>query len=154
MTPWCSPGRGTRPTRSSGRRSSRSTSGRSCGSWGRNDCGLRIADCGSCSLGVGRVTWTAAQVAAALEIPVTHPGEYGRVSTDTRQIGAGDLFVALKGDRFDAHDFLADARAKGAAAAVVRRGTARVGGGAGGAGGGTLAARARPARARAPPVPP
>ena len=74
------------------------------------------------------MTWTAAQVAAALEIPVTHPGEYGRVSTDTRQIGAGDLFVALKGDRFDAHDFLADALAKGAAAAVVRRGTPRVDG--------------------------
>jgi len=74
------------------------------------------------------VTWTAAQVAAALGIPITHAGEYGRVSTDTRQIGAGDLFVALKGDRFDAHDFLADAKGKGAAAAVVRRGTPRVDG--------------------------
>jgi len=74
------------------------------------------------------VTWTAAQVAAALGIPITHAGEYGRVSTDTRQIGAGDLFVALKGDRFDAHDFLADAKGKGAAAAVVRRETPRVDG--------------------------
>src|SRR5207248_3179170 len=88
--------------------------------------GLRIADCGSCSLGVGRVTWTAAQVAAALGIPITHAGEYDRVSTDTRQISAGDLFVALKGDRFDAHDFLADAKGKGAAAAVVPRGIARL----------------------------
>src|SRR2546428_13884462 len=153
MTPWCSPGRGTRPTRSSGRRSSRSTSGRSCGSWGRNDCGLRIADCGSCSLGVGRVTWTAAQVAAALEIPVTHPGEYGRVSTDTRQIGAGDLFVALKGDRFDAHDFLADARAKGAAAAVVRRGPPRGGGVPGVEGAGTPPAPGLPGPPRPPPPP-
>ena len=74
------------------------------------------------------MTWTAAQVAAALGIPITHAGEYGRVSTDTRQIGAGDLFVALKGDRFDAHDFLADAKGKGAAAAVVRRETPRVDG--------------------------
>jgi len=74
------------------------------------------------------VKWTAAQVAAALGTPVTHAGEYGRVSTDTRQIGDGDLFVALKGDRFDAHDFLADAKGKGAAAAVVRRGTPRVDG--------------------------
>src|SRR2546425_10746984 len=154
MTPWCSPGRGTRPTRSSGRRSSRSTSGRSCGSWGRNDCGLRIADCGSCSLGVGRVTWTAAQVAAALEIPVTHPGEYGRVSTDTRQIGAGDLFVALKGDRVAAHDFLADARAKGAAAAVVRRGTPRVDGLPVFEVADTLAALGLLARARPPPAAP
>jgi len=67
-------------------------------------------------------------VAAALGTPVTHAGEYGRVSTDTRLIGDGDLFIALKGDRFDAHEFLADAKGKGAAAAVVRRGTPRVDG--------------------------
>jgi UDP-N-acetylmuramoyl-tripeptide--D-alanyl-D-alanine ligase len=48
------------------------------------------------------------------------------VSTDTRALEPGDLFVALKGDRFDAHDFLADARARGAGAAVVRRGTPAV----------------------------
>jgi UDP-N-acetylmuramoyl-tripeptide--D-alanyl-D-alanine ligase len=41
------------------------------------------------------------------------------VTTDTRAIAPGDLFVALKGERFDAHDFLADAVAKGAAAVVV-----------------------------------
>ncbi|MFL5578974.1 MAG: UDP-N-acetylmuramoyl-tripeptide--D-alanyl-D-alanine ligase [Gemmatimonadaceae bacterium] len=43
------------------------------------------------------------------------------VTTDTRAIGAGDLFVALKGERFDAHDFLAEAVRKGAAALVVSR---------------------------------
>jgi UDP-N-acetylmuramoyl-tripeptide--D-alanyl-D-alanine ligase len=43
----------------------------------------------------------------------------GRVSTDTRSIGAGDIFVALKGERFDAHDFLAEAAGRGAAAFVV-----------------------------------
>ena len=42
-----------------------------------------------------------------------------RVSTDTRNVGKGDLFVALKGERFDAHEFLADAVGKGAAALVV-----------------------------------
>ncbi len=41
------------------------------------------------------------------------------VSTDTRTIGAGTLFVALRGEHFDAHEFLADAAGKGAAAAVV-----------------------------------
>ncbi|HEX2717492.1 MAG TPA: UDP-N-acetylmuramoyl-tripeptide--D-alanyl-D-alanine ligase [Gemmatimonadaceae bacterium] len=41
------------------------------------------------------------------------------VSTDTRTIAGGDLFVALKGERHDAHDHLADAVAKGAAALVV-----------------------------------
>ena len=36
-----------------------------------------------------------------------------RVVTDTRLVQAGDLFVALKGDRFDAHDFVAEALAAG-----------------------------------------
>jgi len=44
----------------------------------------------------------------------------GGVSTDTRTVRPGDLFVALKGDRFDAHDFLADAAAAGCVAAIVR----------------------------------
>lgn len=41
-----------------------------------------------------------------------------RVHTDTRSIEPGDLFVALKGQRFDANDFLVEAKAKGAAAAL------------------------------------
>ena len=41
-----------------------------------------------------------------------------RVHTDTRSIEPGDLFVALKGERFDANDFLAEAKAKGAIAAL------------------------------------
>ena len=39
---------------------------------------------------------------------------FRRVHTDTRTLSAGDLFVALKGERFDANEFLADARARGA----------------------------------------
>jgi UDP-N-acetylmuramoyl-tripeptide--D-alanyl-D-alanine ligase len=42
----------------------------------------------------------------------------GCVHTDTRTVLPGDLFVALKGERFDAHDFLRDAKAKGAVAAL------------------------------------
>jgi UDP-N-acetylmuramoyl-tripeptide--D-alanyl-D-alanine ligase len=41
------------------------------------------------------------------------------VFTDTRKPVAGALFVALKGENFDAHDFVAQARAGGAAAALV-----------------------------------
>lgn len=43
------------------------------------------------------------------------------VSTDTRKIAPGNLFVALRGDNFDAHDFLAQAIAQGAIALVVER---------------------------------
>jgi UDP-N-acetylmuramoyl-tripeptide--D-alanyl-D-alanine ligase len=43
------------------------------------------------------------------------------VATDSRRVPAGALFVALRGERFDAHDFLAQAREHGAAAALVER---------------------------------
>ena len=41
------------------------------------------------------------------------------VSTDTRTVGAGNLFVALRGERFDGHDFVGAAQAAGAVCAVV-----------------------------------
>ena len=50
-----------------------------------------------------------------------------RVHSDTRTLQPGDLFVALKGERFDGHDLLADARARGAAAALAQRGLAQAG---------------------------
>jgi len=43
----------------------------------------------------------------------------GGFSTDSRAVTTGDLFVALRGERFDAHDFIADVQAAGAAAVVV-----------------------------------
>jgi UDP-N-acetylmuramoyl-tripeptide--D-alanyl-D-alanine ligase len=45
-----------------------------------------------------------------------------RVHTDSRTLQPGDLFVALQGERFDANDFLAQAQAQGAAAAIAHRG--------------------------------
>ncbi|WP_299765751.1 UDP-N-acetylmuramoyl-tripeptide--D-alanyl-D-alanine ligase [Ramlibacter sp.] len=45
-----------------------------------------------------------------------------RVHTDTRSLQPGDLFVALKGERFDANDFIARARDKGAVAAIAQPG--------------------------------
>ena len=44
-----------------------------------------------------------------------------RVCTDSRRIQAGDLFFALRGTRFDGHDFLREAAEKGVEAAVVER---------------------------------
>jgi UDP-N-acetylmuramoyl-tripeptide--D-alanyl-D-alanine ligase len=45
--------------------------------------------------------------------------ESGKVSTDTRQITPGSIFFALKGDRFDANEFAAQALEKGAAYVVI-----------------------------------
>jgi UDP-N-acetylmuramoyl-tripeptide--D-alanyl-D-alanine ligase len=46
---------------------------------------------------------------------------FGPVITDSRALEHGALFVALRGDRFDGHDFVAEAAARGAAAALVSR---------------------------------
>jgi len=42
-----------------------------------------------------------------------------RVGTDTRALGRGDCFVALRGPRFDGHNFVMEAERRGASAAVV-----------------------------------
>ncbi len=47
---------------------------------------------------------------------------FERVHSDTRTLRAGDLFVALSGERFDGNDFLAQAQAQGAVAALASRG--------------------------------
>ncbi len=71
--------------------------------------------------------WSDRVVRAALGLsgPATD-AVYSGISIDTRAIAPGALFVALKGERFDAHDFLPGAQAAGATGAVVRRGTAPV----------------------------
>ncbi|WP_213299321.1 UDP-N-acetylmuramoyl-tripeptide--D-alanyl-D-alanine ligase [Paraburkholderia sacchari] len=46
---------------------------------------------------------------------------FERIATDSRTAGPGDLFVALKGDRFDAHDFLSEVAGRHVSAALVSR---------------------------------
>lgn len=50
-----------------------------------------------------------------------------RVHTDTRTLQPGDLFVALKGERFDAHSFLPQAQTAGASAAIASHGLSEAG---------------------------
>jgi UDP-N-acetylmuramoyl-tripeptide--D-alanyl-D-alanine ligase len=70
--------------------------------------------------------WTLDRVAAALadHATVTLPrgaSPVAAITTDTRSIDAGQLFVALRGERFDGHDYLEVAAAAGAAGVVVSR---------------------------------
>ena len=65
--------------------------------------------------------WTSGEAAAA-----TGGAENGAfaatgVSIDSRSLEPGDMFVALRGENFDGHDFVADAAAAGAAGAVAER---------------------------------
>jgi UDP-N-acetylmuramoyl-tripeptide--D-alanyl-D-alanine ligase len=71
---------------------------------------------------VANVALTAAQIAAVTggRVVSGDPAQLiERWSIDTRSLQPGDLFVAIRGDRFDGHEFVAAALAAGAAGAVV-----------------------------------
>src|SRR3954471_3337592 len=46
---------------------------------------------------------------------------FTRIERNSRHVQPGDLFIAVRGERFDGHDFVGDAAAAGAIAALVRR---------------------------------
>jgi UDP-N-acetylmuramoyl-tripeptide--D-alanyl-D-alanine ligase len=73
-------------------------------------------------------SWTSDEVAAALDVPAPTKLTFKSIVTDSRYPIADSLFVALKGDKFDAHNFLEQARERGATGAVVRHGTPPVAG--------------------------
>ena len=64
--------------------------------------------------------WTAAELRAATGGTLAHDVAVTGASIDTRSIAPGDLFIALRDVR-DGHDFVGDALARGAAAALVDR---------------------------------
>lgn len=57
---------------------------------------------------------------------VNSDATFDTVSTDSRQLAAGALFIALSGPRFDGHDYLAQVAAQGAVGALVEREVADV----------------------------
>src|SRR3954468_19296817 len=68
------------------------------------------------------VTLTAGQVASVAGGELLQGNPYhaiGRVSIDSRSLAAGDFFVAIRGERFDGHQFVAAALARGAAGVLV-----------------------------------
>lgn len=72
--------------------------------------------------GASRISgWSAAEVANAVsgEWHIGQPEQIDLVQTDTRKLTPGTLFVALRGERFDGHDFVANAAEAGAVAALV-----------------------------------
>lgn len=63
--------------------------------------------------------WMLSELKEVLQCEVPIEAEITRVSTDTRDLPQGCLFVALRGARFDGHDFVPQAIAAGAVAAVT-----------------------------------
>ncbi len=69
----------------------------------------------------GMALWSAPAVEAASGGHASADFEASGVAFDSREVGEGDLFVALKGEQSDGHAYLDQAFAKGAAAAIVDR---------------------------------
>jgi UDP-N-acetylmuramoyl-tripeptide--D-alanyl-D-alanine ligase len=72
------------------------------------------------------VLWQASEAAAATGGTASGAWRATGVSIDSRTVAAGDLFVALPGERFDGHDYVGLALDKGAAAAMISRDVARL----------------------------
>ena len=63
---------------------------------------------------------TLLEAAQAIDAQASGPNvPFLGVSTDSRNVGQGDLFVALKGERFDGHEYVRSASSFGAVAAMV-----------------------------------
>jgi len=78
------------------------------------------------------MSWTLGEILAATGGKVTNSGKiarYGEIVTDSKQVKGNSIFVALKGERHDAHDFVGDAVRRGAACVIAHRSlpTARLG---------------------------
>jgi UDP-N-acetylmuramoyl-tripeptide--D-alanyl-D-alanine ligase len=70
------------------------------------------------------IALTTAELAAATEgrlLSGTPDRRIERISIDSRSVSAGDLFIAIRGERFDGHEFVTAALAAGAAGAVVTK---------------------------------
>jgi UDP-N-acetylmuramoyl-tripeptide--D-alanyl-D-alanine ligase len=68
-----------------------------------------------------RVIFSAEELARGTGGALVHAGPSGPVVTDSRKVRAGDWFLALRGERFDAHDFLPQVEAAGCAGAIASR---------------------------------
>ncbi|MCI5158561.1 MAG: UDP-N-acetylmuramoyl-L-alanyl-D-glutamate--2,6-diaminopimelate ligase, partial [Candidatus Electrothrix sp. AUS1_2] len=74
----------------------------------------------------GLLRWTVPHLRRALQgVEVVQQGKprdlFGQISTDTRILSPGDIFVALAGENFDGHDYLGTAAEAGAAVVIVQQ---------------------------------
>ncbi|HEX7929476.1 MAG TPA: Mur ligase domain-containing protein, partial [Sphingomicrobium sp.] len=65
------------------------------------------------------VLWTSEEIAAATGGSASEPFEVTGVTFDSREVAAGDLFIAMPGTVHDGHKFVEGAFASGAAGAIV-----------------------------------
>jgi UDP-N-acetylmuramoyl-tripeptide--D-alanyl-D-alanine ligase len=78
-------------------------------------------------IAAGRAAFSLEEVLAATRGDLVRLGDraaFAGVTTDSRRLARGELFVAIRGDAHDGHDFLVEAAERGAGAVVVERGHA------------------------------
>src|SRR5262245_1149830 len=68
--------------------------------------------------------WTSAEIAQAVGGTEQGALEVNGVACDSREVGAGDLFIAMKGEHTDGHRFVDQARDSGAAGVLVSQSVA------------------------------
>jgi UDP-N-acetylmuramoyl-tripeptide--D-alanyl-D-alanine ligase len=68
-----------------------------------------------------RPLWTGEAIAAAVGGTLSEPFDVNGVAFDSREVGSGDLFIAMRGDQADGHAYVARAFAAGAAGAIVEK---------------------------------
>src|SRR5512141_2137019 len=114
-----SPARATRPTRNSPTRSCPSTTARWCASSSPSRKSSRSEPLSMPTFAAEKMAaWTGGRWT---RIP---GGALGGFTQDTRQLAAGQVFVAVKTDKRDGHDYLDEAQKRGANAALVGRAVA------------------------------
>lgn len=72
-------------------------------------------------------SWSTQKIASLLHVPASREIPIAQITTDSRAVQPGSLFVAIKGDQFDGHDFIEQSIAKGAAAILTEKPVANPG---------------------------
>src|SRR5918992_4379785 len=70
------------------------------------------------------MSWTLEEILAATAGSIAQAGKksaFGEIVTDSTTVKSGSVFVALRGERFDGHRFVADAFRRGSACAIVHQ---------------------------------
>ena len=78
-----------------------------------------MTDSGHDMIQDARPLWTSKEVSEVLDVPSLVEWHAQGVSIDTRTLSHGDIFVAIRGDRLDGHDYISNAFENGAAVAIV-----------------------------------
>jgi UDP-N-acetylmuramoyl-tripeptide--D-alanyl-D-alanine ligase len=77
------------------------------------------------------MAWSKSEIVAAVDGKILRDGQkmrFGEIVTDSHKVKAGSVFIALKGERHDGHEFIGEAARRGAACVIVHRSPTKLAG--------------------------